>query len=401
MNIKWLGRTISIGAMAAGMLLVQSTARSQNWQLVWAEEFNGSIGPDWSFETGGGGWGNNEQQYYLPQNATIENNTLAITAKWESVGGYSYTSARMKTQGHKSWRYGKIVASIHMTAIQGQWPAFWMLGDNIGSVGWPSCGELDIMEQINTENVVHGSTHWYSGGQADWTSSAGTSVTGWHEYSITWDPNYIRWYIDNNQYSQFYIGGNAGNTYAFNQNNFFIILNMAVGGNWPGFSIDNNAFPAKMNVDWIHVYQDGAGLADGRTFRIQARHSGMCLDAWMAATGNGTKLNQGPWNGGNNQRWVAHSRGGNQYCFTGVQSGRAIDINAWTTDDVQLQLWDYYANGAQTYACNPTDSGYYQVMNVNSGKVWDVYGISMANGAAVYQSSWNGGYNQHWAFLQP
>jgi hypothetical protein len=276
-----------------------------------------------------------------------------------------------------------------------------MLGDNIGSVGWPACGELDITEQINTENIVHGSTHWFSGGQADWTSSVGTNITGYHQYSITWDPSYIRWSVDGTQYSQFYIGGNAGGTNAFNQNNFFAILNLAVGGNWPGFSINSGALPAKMNVDWIHVYQDGAGLADNRTFRIQARHSGFCLDAWGAGTGNGTLLAQGVWNGGNNQKWVAHARGGNQYCFTGVASGRAIDVNGWSTADIQLQLWDYYANPAQTWACSPTDSGYYQVMNVNSGKVMDVYGISMANGAAVYQSTWNGGYNQHWAFLQP
>jgi len=164
----------------------------------------------------------------------------------------------MKTQGHRSWKYGRIVASIKMPSFTGSWPAFWMLGDNINSVGWPTCGELDIMEQINTDNTVHGSTHWYSGGQADWTSSAGTAVTIFHEYSITWDPNYIKWYIDGNQYSQFYIGGNSGGTTAFNQNNFFIILNEAVGGNWPGFNIDNNAFPATMYVDYVRVYQDGA-----------------------------------------------------------------------------------------------------------------------------------------------
>lgn len=394
-------KALGYSAILALALLSPAKAQAQNWQLVWADEFNGSIGPDWSFENGGGGWGNNELQYYRPQNATIENDALCITAKNEAFGGYNYTSARMKTQGHKSWRYGRIVASIRMPSFQGQWPAFWMLGDNIGSVGWPACGELDIMEQINTENTVHGSTHWFAGGQADWTSSAGTSVTGWHEYSVTWDPNYIRWYIDGNQFSQFYIGGNAGGTNAFNQNNFFAILNLAIGGNWPGFSVNNGALPAKMYVDWIRVYQDGGGLADGRTFRIQARHSGLCLDAWMAGTGNGTPLAQGTWNGGNNQRWVARGLGGNQYAFTGVASGRAIDVNAWSTADIQLQLWDYYANAAQAWVCTPTDSGYYQLRNVNSGKVMDVYYASKANGAAVYQAAWNGGWNQHWAFLQP
>jgi beta-glucanase (GH16 family) len=398
---NWLRRTVSVGAMAAGLLLMQNVAYSQNWQLVWADEFNGSIGPDWSFETGGGGWGNNELEYYQSQNATIENNTLAITAKKESVGGYSYTSARMKTQGHKSWKYGKIVASICMPSFQGQWPAFWMLGDNIGSVGWPTCGELDIMEQINTASTVYGSTHWYSGGQADFSGNTVTSTTGWHEYSVTWDSSYIKWYVDGNQFNQFYIGNNTGGTDAFNENNFFILLNMAVGGNWPGSAVNDSALPAKMYVDWIHVYQDGAGLADGRTFRIQARHSGKVLDAYYAWTTNGTKLAQSTWNGGNNQQWVAHNVGGNQYTFIGVASGRAVDVPGASTATVQLQLWDSNGTGAQKWACTGTDSGYYQIMNVNSGKVMDVYGISTADGAAVNQDTWNGGYNQNWAFLQP
>lgn len=397
-------RIVSIAALS--LALTQGSAHAQNWQLVWADEFNGSIGPDWVHDVGGGGWGNNEQQYYQPQNATIVNHEglscLAITAKNESVGGKSYTSSRLKTQGKRSWKYGKIVASIKMPSFSGQWPAFWMLGDNIGSVGWPACGEIDIMEQVNTNNISNGATHWSSGGaQADWSATFGTNIQQFHEYSIEWDSQYIRWKVDNYQYAQFYIGGNTGNTHAFNQNNFFVILNLAVGGNWPGFSINNGALPASMYVDWVRVYQDNGGLADNRTFRIQARHSGKCLDAYYALTANGTQLATSTYNGGANVKWVAHNRGGNQYCFTGVQSGRAVDVPGWATADIQLHLWDYFANGAQTFTCTGTDNGYHQVTNVNSGKVWDVYYAGTGEGTPVYQSTWWGGWNQQWSFLQP
>ncbi len=159
--------TLRFAAALAALLTLSSFARSQTWQEVWGDEFNGSIGPDWVFQTGGGGWGNGELEYYRSQNATIENNALVITAKKESFGGANYTSARMTTQGKRSWRYGKMDARIKLPAFQGSWPAFWMLGDNIGTAGWPQCGEIDIMEQINTAGTVYGSTHWYNNGQAD------------------------------------------------------------------------------------------------------------------------------------------------------------------------------------------------------------------------------------------
>src|SRR5436189_3855828 len=112
------------------LLIVQFHARAQNYQLVWSDEFDTSIGPDWVFETGGGGWGNNEKEYYQAQNATVSNGNLVITARKESVGGMPYTSARMNTRGKKSFLYGKIEARIKTPKGQGLWPAFWMLGDN-------------------------------------------------------------------------------------------------------------------------------------------------------------------------------------------------------------------------------------------------------------------------------
>jgi beta-glucanase (GH16 family) len=253
---KFIPTCLLLGALTT----LQKNAEAQNWQLVWQDEFTNGISADWVFETGNGssGWGNNELQYYRAENATIENNQLVITAKRESFGGYNYTSTRMKTQGKKSWKYGKIEARIKMPAFSGIWPAFWMLGDNISTVGWPACGELDVMEHINAENITYGTPHWLDNNNqhASYSGNTACTVTDYHVYSMEWDANYIRWFLDGAKFHEMYIGGGINGTSEFH-NNFFILLNMAVGGNWPGFNIDLNGFPAKMYIDYVRVYQSG------------------------------------------------------------------------------------------------------------------------------------------------
>ncbi|WP_207510657.1 carbohydrate-binding protein [Longitalea luteola] len=248
--------------LAGSLTTLQKNAQAQNWQLVWQDEFTNSIGADWVFETGNGssGWGNNELQYYRGENAAIENGQLVITAKRESFGGFNYTSARMKTQGRRSWKYGKIEARIKMPAFSGIWPAFWMLGDNITTVGWPDCGEIDVMEHINAENRTYGTPHWrdHNNNYASYGGNTFCTVTDYHVYSIEWDANYIRWFLDGTKFHEMYIGGGINGTSEFH-NNHFLLLNMAVGGNWPGFNIDLNGFPAKMYVDYVRVYQDAGG----------------------------------------------------------------------------------------------------------------------------------------------
>ena len=241
-------------------LLIASAGYSQTYTQVWSDEFNGSIGPDWTFETGGGGWGNAELEYYQRANATIANNNLVITAKRESVGGMSYTSTRMNTSGHRSWTFGKVEASIKVPSVQGLWPAFWMLGTNIGSVGWPACGETDIMEQINTSTTNYGTIHWNSGGAVSYGGSVNTTGGVYHNYSIIWNNSSITWYVDGNQYVQANIANGINNTGCF-QNSFFIILNLAVGGNWPGFTI--GTLPASMYVDYVRVSQVTGGGGGG------------------------------------------------------------------------------------------------------------------------------------------
>jgi beta-glucanase (GH16 family) len=261
--------------MIAALSFVASTAFGQ-WQLVWQDEFTNGISADWVFETGtgSGGWGNNELEYYRRENATVSNGQLVITAKREAFGGMQYTSARMKTQGKKSWKFGRIEARIAMPSFQGVWPAFWMLGDNIGSVGWPACGELDIMEKINTEAAVHGTAHWSDNNNqyASYGGQTGTSVTAFHVYSIEWTSTYVRWFVDGAQYHEINIANGINGTSEF-QNNFFILLNLAIGGNWPGFTVDNNAFPANMYVDYVRVYQN-TGVTGNATVYQDCNYGG-------------------------------------------------------------------------------------------------------------------------------
>jgi beta-glucanase (GH16 family) len=269
---------------------------AQSWQLVWQDEFDNGIGPDWVFETGtgSGGWGNNELQYYRSQNATVQNGQLVITARNESFGGMNYTSARMKTQGRKSWKYGRVEARIAMPAFQGVWPAFWMLGDNIGTAGWPDCGEIDVMEHVNTENRTYGTIHWrdHNAQYANYGGNTAVNVTGFHVYAIEWTASSIKWFVDGVQFHEATIANGINGTHEFH-NNFFIILNMAIGGNWPGFTINNGAMPANMYVDYVRVYQQTNGPS---SVLIQAENYNAMLGVQTEATTDA--------GGGQNVGWI-------------------------------------------------------------------------------------------------
>ena len=224
------------------------------YQLVWSDEFDSTaINTNvWNFETGGSGWGNNEQEYYQPNNATIENGNLVITAKKETVGSNYYTSSRMTTQGKKEYTYGKIEARIKIPVGMGLWPAFWMLGSDINTVSWPACGETDIMEHINADSVIYGTIHWDNNGHVQDGGNTNSSPSGYHVYSVEWDQYKIKWSIDSVVYHTSDITVNSTEEFHLP---FFILLNLAVGGNWPGQTIDDSLMPAKMYVDYVRVYQ--------------------------------------------------------------------------------------------------------------------------------------------------
>ncbi len=232
----------------------QTTNSLSGYKLVWSDEFDeAAIDTNtWNFETGASGWGNHEQEYYQAANASIENGNLVITAKKESVGSNKYTSSRMTTEGKKDFLYGRIEARIKMPVGQGFWPAFWMLGTNIKKVDWPSSGEIDIMEHINADSLIYGTLHWDDNGHVFKGDTLMSTPSAYHVYAIEWDASSIKWFVDDKQYHKADITSNA--TTEFHKP-FFILLNFAVGGDWPGQTVNDKLLPAKMYVDYVRVYQ--------------------------------------------------------------------------------------------------------------------------------------------------
>jgi beta-glucanase (GH16 family) len=235
--------------------------------LSWSDEFDGAAGsaPDpatWNLETGAGGWGNNELQNYTSsrENSALDGNgNLVITARQDGNGGY--TSARLTTQGKVQPKFGHLEARIKIPRGQGIWPAFWMLGGQIGNgVPWPDSGEIDIMENVGYEpHMVHGTLHGpgYSGGAG--IGAAYTHPQGWsfaddfHTFAIDWEPGRISWSVDGNVYQTRTTADTGGNPWVFDQP-FFFLLNVAVGGNWPGYPDGTTQFPQQMVVDYVRVY---------------------------------------------------------------------------------------------------------------------------------------------------
>jgi hypothetical protein len=235
------------------------------YSLVWNDEFSTStISNDWVFETGTGcpnlcGWGNNELQFYRRENAWIDEGVLVIEARKENHQGSVYTSTRMKTQGRQSFKYGRIDIRALLPKGQGIWPAIWMLGDNITTVGWPKCGEIDIMEMIGgqgREKTTHGTIHWdnnghnYTGGS--YTLQQGTFADAYHVFSIIWDEQEIKWLLDDKLFHTINITPNHMTEF---HEKFFFLFNIAVGGNWPGKPNESTVFPQQLKVDYIRVFQ--------------------------------------------------------------------------------------------------------------------------------------------------
>jgi hypothetical protein len=231
------------------------------YNLVWQDEFNGSaVNADyWTFETGGE-WYNSELQYYRAENAWVADDVLTIEARKEDYGGHNYTSARMITQNKKMFMYGRVDIRAVLPKGQGIWPALWMLGQDIGTVGWPKCGEIDIMEMIGgsgRENQVYGTLHWddgtgYASYGGSYVSLTETFAEKYHVFSMVWDANLIKIYVDN--FSYYTIDITPAVMSEFHQEQFFI-FNVAVGGIWPGNPDPSTVFPQQMKVDYIRVFQ--------------------------------------------------------------------------------------------------------------------------------------------------
>ena len=246
---------------------------AKKWTLIWSDEFNGPDGsaPDpakWKYDLGGKGWGNNELETYTdrPINVEQKDGNLVITARKESYTGTDgiprdYTSARIKTAGLFDHAHGRFEARIKIPHGQGMWPAFWLLGNDIGTIGWPGSGEIDIMENIGKEpSIVHGTIHGpgYSGekgpSSAFLLSNSDSFADDFHLYAVEWEPNQIRFYVDENLYATRTPADLPSGTKWVYDHPFFIILNLAVGGGWPGNPDNTTAFPQRMLVDYVRVY---------------------------------------------------------------------------------------------------------------------------------------------------
>jgi beta-glucanase (GH16 family) len=240
--------------------------------LVWADEFDGAqLDPEsWYFEEGDGsqygipGWGNNELEWYLPNSAQLENGMLVITAREEATNGKNYTSARINTRDRFAFRYGRIEARIRLPGGQGIWPAFWLLPQDDVYGTWAASGEIDIMEAINLGasggNTVHGTLHYGGEWPNNVSSGSGYEVAtdataDFHVYALEWDASEMRWYVDDVLYAMQNNWSTAGALFpAPFDERFYILLNVAVGGNWPGEPDAATVFPATMEVDWVRVY---------------------------------------------------------------------------------------------------------------------------------------------------
>jgi beta-glucanase (GH16 family) len=245
------------------------------WTLSWSDEFLGPAGASvdaskWTFDVGGGGFGNQELESYTdrPQNAHLSGDgSLVIDVLRESHTGpdgiaRDYTSARLKTQGLFAQTYGRFEARIKLPSGQGIWPAFWMLGTDITSAGWPACGEIDIMENIGREpEIAHGTVHGpgYSGAGgigASFSLPAGQRFSdSFHVFAVEWEREVVRWYVDGQLYeTRTTTNLPTGSRWVFDHP-FFLLINVAVGGGWPGSPDATTVFPQQMLVDYVRVYR--------------------------------------------------------------------------------------------------------------------------------------------------
>lgn len=265
------------GLGGSGAQPPDSAPQTPTWTLAWSDEFDGATGAavdgtKWLIDTGGEGWGNQEREYYTPgaENAALDGaGHLVITARAEPAGSSrpcwygvcQYTSARLETSGRFNTTYGRVESRIRIPRGQGIWPAFWMLGADVGTKGWPTCGEIDVMENIGREpTMVHGTVHGpgYSGDKGiggSYTLATGAFADDFHVYAVEWTPGLIRWLVDEHEYRRTTPAElPAGAAWVFDHP-FFILLNVAVGGAWPGDPDATSTFPQQMVVDYVRVYR--------------------------------------------------------------------------------------------------------------------------------------------------
>ncbi len=405
-----LAAVAAVGLATAFVLPSRSdTAEAAIGGITWQDEFNRPAGSPvdqskWRFDTGGGQNGNNERQYYTDStnNAVHDGQgNLVITARKENPNNYQcyygrceYTSARLQTASTFTQTYGRFEARIKIPRGQGIWPAFWMLGNDLGSAGWPNSGEIDIMENVGKEpNTVYGTIHGpgYSGAEGITGSrNIGRPLADdFHTYRVDWEPNSIVWYLDGAEYFRLDPSKLGGDRWVFDHP-FFMILNVAVGGNWPGYPDYSTQFPQQMLVDYVRVsgYTSGGGGGGGGGGQaIVSNWHNKCIDVPNWNFNDGQRLIVWNCTGGTNQRWEFVNG------TVRTQNNKCMDV-AWGSRDngAAIQIVTCNGNPAQQFVLNAAGD----LVNPQSNKCVDIAGWNPNNDAVLQQWDCSGGANQKW-----
>ncbi|MEU9439831.1 family 16 glycosylhydrolase [Streptomyces sp. NPDC048304] len=413
------GLAVLLSAALACAILINTSDSATNranaaTTMTWSDDFDGAAGSapspsKWTLETGGGGNGNHELQYYTnsTDNAALDGNgNLVITARKNTdpglqcwYGTCQYTSARLNTARAFTQKYGHFESRIKIPRGQGVWPAFWMLGDDLGSAGWPNSGEIDVMENVGKEpGTVHGTIHGpgYSGsaglGAAYTLPNGKAFADDFHVFAVDWSPSAITWSVDGQVYETRTPADVGGNKWVFDHP-FFIILNFAVGGDWPGSPDSGTSFPQTMTVDYVHVTtsDSGTGTGSGGPTRVGAIKGigDMCVDVAGAGTADGTPVQLHNCTGNDAQKWTLGSDG------TVRALGKCLDVQGGSHDD---------GAAVQLYTCNGTEAQQWtytaarDLTNRGADKCLDAKDGSSADGTRLQIWTCSGNPNQKWTF---
>ena len=395
--------TLTSGLVAASR---NDTADAAIGGITWQDEFNGAANSPidaskWKFDIGGSGWGNNEQQYYTNSTSNVRHDGqghLAITARKENPANYQchygtcqYTSGRILTADKFSQTYGRFEASIKVPKGQGIWPAFWMLGGN----SWPTTGEIDIMEHVGKDpTTVYGTVHGpgYSGAEGiGGNRNLGVPLSdAFHTYAVEWSPNLIVWFVDGAEYFRVTPASLGGDRWVFDHS-FFMILNLAVGGHWPGYPDGTTQFPQTMLVDYVRVssWTDGGTTPPPSTggTALRSNLSNRCIDIPGANAVDGARLQLWDCNGSNAQKWAPNGDG----TMRGL--GKCMDpAGGALTNGTPIQLVTCNGNAVQRFTLSAAGD----LVNVSSNKCVDVKDWNSANGAQLQLWDCGGTTNQKW-----
>ena len=431
MSRKNTRRAVQATALAAASLLVGGLSARVSAQApsgmgrVWTDEFTGAAnssqpyGGTWNYDTGGGGWGNGELEVYTTSadNAHMifdgtGTDGQALQIKATNTNGTWY-SARLKTQGKIAFGpYGYFEARCKFpNAGKAYWPAFWFLGNNIGAVGWPTCGEIDVAEESNGQWENHQSLHM-PGWDPTLVTSPNSSTSTYHNYGVNWQPGYCTFYVDGNQTGTFSRGG--GGNWVFDNQTLFMLLNLSIGGGGTPFTgggpDGSTQGTGYFDVDYVRQYESGAPPIPDGVYEITAATTGNALDCVNYSTANATPIQLYPYAGTNNQKWQVTNLNNGYYTIRTINPdgsvGRALDCTGGSpNDNTYMELWDYWGGTPQQWQISQTSGGRYVITTAGAKSngvhdVLDGQGCSGSKNALVILWPWGGGgCQQTWDFI--